>query len=169
MPDQEDNGTTAFSTDAEARFQALLARYPDRRSVLVPALRIAVSDFGFLSSEAMTYLAGRLEVPEAVVLNTASFYTMLHTHPVGRHHLEVCRNVACHLRGGDSLVEHLTHRLGIGPGEVTQDGRFSLETVECLAACGNAPSIRVDGRYHENVTPESIDDLLATLGLGRES
>lgn len=153
----------AFSAKAEARFRRLLSRYPNRQAALVPTLLLANEDFGYLSREAMDYVAQRLGLPETVVLSAATFYTMLRKRPVGRHHIEVCENVSCYLRGSDRILAHLKKRLGIGPGEVTADGLFSIETVQCLASCGTAPVIRLDGTYIEDVTIEKLDTLIDEL------
>lgn len=155
--------TLAFSSEAEARFQKLLARYPNRQAALIPTLILAVREFGYLSREAMAYVAQRLEVPHAQVLSTATFYTLLHKRPLGRHHIQVCMNVACYLKGADHLAHHLRERLGIGFGEVTSDGMFSLEGVQCLAACGTAPAIQINDDYHEDMTPAKVDALLDQL------
>jgi NADH-quinone oxidoreductase subunit E len=91
------------------------------------------------------------------------FYTMLRREPIGRHHLQVCHNVSCTLRGAEGLLAHLCLRLGIAPGETTPDGRFTLSTVECLASCGTAPMLMVNATYHEQLTPASVDALLEAL------
>jgi NADH-quinone oxidoreductase subunit E len=153
----------AFSPEGEGHFQDLLRRYPERQAALIPVLHLAIREFGWLSRDAMEYVAARLGVPEAQVLNTATFYTLLRKRPVGRHHLQVCVNVACYLKGADRLVEHLRRRLGIDLGGVTPDGLFSLEGVQCLAACGTAPAIQVNDDYFEDVTIEKLDALLDRL------
>ena len=153
----------AFSPEAEARFQELLGRYPDRKAALIPTLIIANREFGYLSKEAMEYVAKRLDLPGSHVINTATFYTLLHKQPVGRYHIQVCVNVACYLRGADGLVEHIRKKLGISFGEVTPDGMFSLEGVQCLASCGTAPTIQVNDDYHEQMTPEKLDHLIESL------
>jgi NADH-quinone oxidoreductase subunit E len=139
----------AFSPEAEARFQRLLTRYPERRAALIPTLVMANREFGWLSREA-----------------TATFYTMLRKKPVGKHHIQVCINVACYLKGANALVAHLEKRLGIGLGEVTPDGLFSLEGVQCLAACGTAPAIQVGDDYHEDMTIAKLDALIDGLRAG---
>jgi NADH-quinone oxidoreductase E subunit len=153
----------AFSTEGEARLKKLLGRYPDKRAALIPVLHLASREFGFLSREAMEYVAGRLGLPESYVLNTATFYTMLPKRPLGRFHVQVCVNVACHLRGADGIVEHLKRRLGIGPGEMTEDRMFSLEGVQCLAACGTAPAMQVNDDYYEDLTLAKVDEILDAL------
>ena len=153
----------AFSPESETRFQRLLGRYPNRQAALIPTLVIANREFGYLSRETMEYVASRLGLPESYVLNTATFYTMLRKRPVGKHHLQVCTNVACYLRGADQLGDHLKQRLGIGFGETTPDGVFSLEGVQCLATCGSAPAIQVNDAYFEDMTLEKVDALLESL------
>jgi NADH-quinone oxidoreductase subunit E len=153
----------AFRPETEARFQKVLGRYPERQAALIPTLLLANRDFGYLSREAMEYVASRLGLTEATVLSAATFYTMLRKRPVGRHHIQVCVNVACYLRGADDLVEHLRNRLGIGPGETTPDGLFSIEGVQCLASCGTAPAIQLNDTYIEDVTTEKLDALLDEL------
>ena len=103
----------------------------------------------------MAYVAGLLELPPAFVASVASFYTMYYKRPVGRHHVQVCTNLSCALRGSDVIVDCLRERLGIGLGETTADGRFTLSEVECLGSCGTAPMMQVDEDFWENLTPES--------------
>jgi len=153
----------AFSPEAEREFERIIRRYPNRRAALIPALLLADRQFGYLSREAMEYVAKRLELPPAWVLNTATFYTMLRKRPTGKHHVQVCVNVACYLRGAEQLGDHLKKRLGIGFGEVTPAGLFSLEGVQCLAACGTAPALQVNDAYHENMTTEKVDALIESL------
>ncbi|MDP6945302.1 MAG: NAD(P)H-dependent oxidoreductase subunit E, partial [Myxococcota bacterium] len=146
-----------FSADAERHIDELIGRYPERLGALIPALFIPQQEFGYLTREVFELVAARLDVPTAQVLNTATFYTMLYKKPVGQHHLQICRNVSCFLRGADALTACAHRRLGLSNGDVTQDARFSLELVECLAACGGAPVVRINETYHENVTPEAFD------------
>lgn len=153
----------AFKPEAEREFERIVHRYPNRRAALIPVLTLADREFGYLSREVMEYVASRLELPPTWVLNTATFYTMLRKRPTGRFHLQVCVNVACYLKGADALVEHLHQRLGIGFGETTPDGLFSLEGVQCLASCGTAPTIQVNDAYHESMTAQKLDALLDTL------
>jgi NADH-quinone oxidoreductase subunit E len=160
--------TLAFSPEAELKFQRILRRYPNRRAALIPTLILAVREFGYLSREAMSFVAGRLELPESHVLATATFYTMLRKRPVGRHHIQVCVNVACYLKGADHLADHLKRTLGIGFGETTADGLFSLEGVQCLASCGTAPVIQVNDDYHEDMTAEKVDELVGNLRAAAE-
>lgn len=152
-----------FSAAAESRFQGLLARYPKKEAALIPALYLAQVEHGYLTLEALEYVAKRLDMPPAEVLNTATFYTMLYKKPVGKYHVEVCTNVSCFLRGCDAIVEALQKKLGVSLGETTPDKMFTLDEVQCLAACGTAPALQVNRRFHENMTPEAavklVDDL----------
>ena len=144
-----------FSPAAQAKFEQYLTRYPIKRAAIMPTLWLAQEEFGWLSPEVMAYVAGLLELPPAFVASVASFYTMYYKRPVGRHHVQVCTNLSCALRGSDVIVDCLRERLGIGLGETTADGRFTLSEVECLGSCGTAPMMQVDEDFWENLTPES--------------
>jgi len=144
-----------FSPAAKAKFDQYLTRYPIKRAAIMPALWLAQEEFGWLSNDTMEYVAGLLELPPAFVASVASFYTMYNKRPVGRHHVQVCTNLSCALRGADTIVECLRSRLGIGLGETTADGRFTLSEVECLGSCGTAPMMQVDDDFWENLTEES--------------
>jgi NADH-quinone oxidoreductase E subunit len=149
-----------FSDAALAEYQEILGRYPTRRAALMPTLWLAQREFGWLSDPVMTYVAELMELPLAWVTSVASFYTMYWKEPVGRWHLQVCRNLACALRGADQVRAAVEERLGIRHGQRTPDGKFSLEEVECLASCGTAPCLQVNNaEYHENL------DVARTLAL----
>jgi len=152
-----------FSVETRNRIRDILSRYPTRDAALIPVLYLAQDEFGSLTGEVMELVGRHLEMPVTKVLNTATFYTMLRKQPVGRYHVEVCHNVSCYLRGSDGLLETLTRLLGIQPGETTEDGLFTLDTVECMAACGNGPALQVNGDFHEHMTPEKLHQLIATL------
>jgi NADH-quinone oxidoreductase subunit E len=146
-------------------FEKLRARYPAgfESSLVLPCLRRIQEDRGFVASEDIDGLAGYLGVPRIQVEEVLSFYGQFRRKAIGRCHIQACRNLSCSLRGSERILEYLTKKLGIAPGETTADGRFTLSTVECLAACGTAPVIMVDEAYHESMTPEKIDALLARL------
>jgi len=152
-----------FSAETRTRIHDIVSLYPTRDAALIPVLYLAQDEFGSLTGEVMELVARQLDIPATRVLSTATFYTMLRKQPVGRHHIEVCHNVSCHLRGSDGLLETLTRVLGIRPGETTEDGLFTLDTVECLAACGNAPALQVNGDFHEHMTPEKLEQLIKEL------
>ncbi len=150
-----------FTPDNKAVFEAMVKRYPVKRSALIPALHLIQEQEGKLSSEALEYLAGLLELSPAQVHDTASFYTMFRFQPKGKLHLEFCGNLSCALNGADGLIEHACKKLGIKEGETTPDGRVTVERVECLAACGGAPAVQVNGEWVEKVQPADLDALLA--------
>lgn len=158
-----------FSEEQQRRFDEelarVLARYPaDRKSAaLLPALRLAQQILGWLPPAALEHVAGRLGVPACRAREVATFYVMMRPEPLGRHLVEVCTTVSCSLRGAESLLEHLEQRLGIRSGQTTSDKRVTLREAECLASCGTAPCLQVDEEHLENLTPETIDQLLAQL------
>ena len=140
-------------------------RDPARRSMLLTALYIAQEQYGHLTPEAVERVATRLGLSATEVYSMASFYSLYRTQPVGRYLLQVCDGLSCHLVGGaEHLVDHLCKSLGIKAGQTTQDGLFTLETVQCLASCGTSPAIRVNDALYENMTLEKVDELLETLG-----
>jgi len=138
-----------------------LARYPTRRSLLVPTLMQAQKYHDYASPGLMQAVGELLEVPASEVMSVASFYTLIPKHPVGKHVIQVCHNVSCYLRGCDEVIAHLEERLGCKVGETTEDSKFTLVTVECLAACGSAPVMMVDEKLYENVRPEMVEQILA--------
>jgi NADH-quinone oxidoreductase subunit E len=143
----------------------LLPQYPpDRKqAAMLPALHLMQEMLGYLTTEAMLRVAQKLEVSPEKVAEVATFYSMLRLNPVGKYHIEVCTNLSCSLRGAEHVLERVESKLGIGLGETTADGRFSLREVECLASCGTAPCLQVNGEFFENLTPGSLDELLSTL------
>ena len=152
-----------FTAENKARFDRILARYPVKRSALIPTLHLIQEQEGFLSTAALEYAASLLELTPAQVHDTASFYTMFRFRPEGRRHIEVCTNISCALNGADELMAKLCGRLGIRAGETTADGRVTLLTVECLCACEQAPMMQVDDRYEGLLTPEKVDRILDGL------
>ncbi len=142
---------------------ALVARYPEKRSALIPILHEVQAEVGHLSPEAVDWVAGYLALSPADVLSVASFYDMFSLEPVGKHTIYVCQNLTCTMLGAEKLIRHLESTLGIHMGETTPDGRITLKRMECLASCGTAPAIQVDGVYHHQVTPEKLDALLDAL------
>jgi NADH-quinone oxidoreductase subunit E len=156
----------AFDAADQARVKEILARYPtdQRASAIMPCLWLAQERFGYISQEAIELVARSIEVSEPEVAAVASFYTMFHLEPVGRHVIQVCCTLSCSLMGAESLVKHIEQRLGIKVGETTKDGRFTLKKVECLAACGYAPMLQVnEQKFHENLTVAEVDRLLDSL------
>jgi len=146
-------------------FERLRARYPRgfESSLVLPCLRRVQEDRGYVADEDIAGLVEYLGVPRIQIEEVLSFYTQFRREPVGRSHIQCCRNVSCSLMGSERLVDHIAGRLGVAPGGTTPDGRFSLSTVECVAACGQAPVVLVNETYHANVTPASIDALIESL------
>jgi NADH-quinone oxidoreductase subunit E len=149
------------------RARQLIALYPQSRSALIPILHIAQEQDGWLTPDGMAHVAELLDLDPAEVYGTASFYDMLFTHPVGRHLVSVCTNLACLLNGAEELLEHTEARLGIAAGGTTPDGEFTLEEVECIAFCGAAPCLAVNWRFFGNVSNDDFDQLVDDLAAGR--
>jgi len=136
------------------------AKYPDRRSALLPSLYIAQREFGWLSHEAMSCVAGALSLPEADVRGTASFYAMFRQKPVGRNLIQLCTNVSCMILGSEKLLDLLRSKYGVEPGGTSEDERFSLVIMECIGACGTAPAMLVNTDFYDSLTEKSIVDIL---------
>ena len=160
---ERDGAPLEWPAARRAEVDEALARYPVKRSAILPVLWIAQREWGWLSPQAMTLAARTVGLPEPEVFGIATFYTMFNLKPVGRHHLQVCRTLSCSLMGADRLFAHLEKKLGIGHGETTPDGRFTLRRVECLAACGGGPCMQVNLDYHENLDEAKVDALLEKL------
>jgi NADH-quinone oxidoreductase subunit E len=153
-----------FAPEDRQAVTAMAARYPDRRSAVMPALWLAQKRWGFLSKEAVAAVAEALQIPEPEVAGVATFYSMYNLSPTGRHILQVCMTLSCSLLGADALVAHLTKKLGIAPGDTTPDGKFTLRKVECLASCGTGPCLQVNEQvFREQLDPDSVDRLLDSL------
>jgi len=146
--------------------QALIAQYPDSRSALLPIMHRFQAEEGYVSPSGMRACAELLNVPTAVVESTVSFYTLFFRRPVGRYMLQVCRNLSCSMNGAEAVMEHFRERLGIGHLETTDDGLFSYEEVECLAACDRAPCMQVNLEFVYDLTPKIVDELLAAIREG---
>jgi len=152
-----------FSAEELEEVERLKSLYPEPQAALLPVLWMVQRKYGWISLENIRAVAELLRLPYAHVLGVVRFYTMFHTEPVGRYHIQVCTNVSCMLRGGEHILEYLSRKLGIRHGERTPDGLFSLEEVECMGACGGAPMIAVNEDYYENITLEQLDLLLEQL------
>jgi NADH-quinone oxidoreductase subunit E len=152
-----------LSEATRQKINALIAKYPVRRSALVPSLQAAQEELGYVSTEAVREIGQIFELSPNEVYEVASFYTMLHKAPVGRYVIQVCTNISCLLCNSEEIMAHLEKRLGIKPGETTPDKRFTLFEVECLASCGTAPVAQINDEYHENLTAEKLDRILDSL------
>jgi NADH-quinone oxidoreductase subunit E len=155
--------TIAFTPSQIAEVRRLQGLYPDPRGALLPVLHMAQETFGWVSLDVEEYVAGLFELSPAHVHEVVTFYTLFHQEPTGRHIVAVCHNLSCHLAGAQTLLAHVKRRLGVEVGETTEDGRVTLQSVECLCACEAAPMAQVDERYELNLTPEKIDRILDGL------
>lgn len=146
-------------------FERWKERYPEgfEGSLTIPCLRRIQEERGYIADSDIDELVAYLGVPRTQVDEVLGFYSMFTREPLGRHHLQVCHNASCSLRGAEGLIAYLCGRLGIRPGETTPDGKFTLSTAECLASCGTAPMMMVNEAYHENLTPAKVDALLEEL------
>jgi NADH-quinone oxidoreductase, E subunit len=157
-----------FDDATKARIDELVARYPNRKAALLPALWVAQEVYGgWLPEEAQAEVADYLGLPRAEVEGVATFYTMYNKKPVGKHHIEICHNVSCQVFGADDLIHYCEKKLGISAGETTPDGMFTLNRAECLGACCNPVAIQVGGKYYEDIKTEAqIDALIDKLRAG---
>lgn len=153
-----------LSEERERELTEILSRYPNKMAACIPVLHLCQNANGnWLSPDAIQFVADRLELSPAHVKGVVTFYSLFNEHPPGKHQLWVCRTLSCALRGSDAILEHCQKRLGVGVGQTTADGRFTLRTAECLASCGTAPMMQVDKTYYEQLTPEKVDRILAAL------
>ena len=155
--------TRPITEELIAEMRALVARYPQARSAMLPCLHLVQQAQGRITVDGVLAVAEVLDVKPDEVESIVTFYSMYSNEPRGRYVVKVCTSIACYLRGCDALLSHLESRLGVARGETTPDGQFTLETIECLAACGGAPVAQVNGEFVEQVTPEHADELLARL------
>lgn len=152
--------------DYASEIDAILARYPDKRSAVLPVMYLAQEAYGFISDDAINDVAAVLDLESTHVLSIAGFYTLMYEEPVGKYVLEICNDLPCALRGADDLVETACGKLGIELGGTTDDGMFTIKTVMCLAACDRAPMLQVNLRYEENLDDEKFDALIESLRQG---
>lgn len=168
----ETNGTAAridndvpvtISADADARVRQLIARYPHRKSAIMPALYVVQDELGWLPKAAFAWVAERVGVTAAHVESVATFYTMYYKRPVGKYHVQVCRTLSCMLCGAREVTAYLKNRLQIGSHEITPDGFWSYEEVECLGSCGTAPMVQINDVFFENLTEEKLTRIMDTI------
>lgn len=152
-----------FSAEVEAEIDWHLAKYPVRRSAILPLMFIVQRERGYLDPSGVLYLANRLALRITDIWEVATFYSMIQTDPVGKYHIQICKTLSCKILGEPRITEHVCSKLGIKPGETTADGRFTVSLVECLGSCGTAPMFQVNFDYHENLTPEKVDQILDAL------
>lgn len=159
MPEE----VATFSPEVEAEMDRHIAKYPIKRSAILPLMFIVQRERGYLDAPAVAYLADRLDLRTTDIWEVATFYSMIYTQPVGKYHIQVCKTLSCKLLGAEKITKHCSEKLGIKLGETTPDGRFSLSEVECLGSCGTAPMFQINFDYHENLTPEKVDQIIDAL------
>jgi len=153
-----------FSDEKLKKVEEIISRYPEgkHKSAIIPILHLAQDEFGgWLSADAMDYVATLLRLEPIEVYEVATFYSMYNLKPVGRYVFEVCQTGPCMIKGSDDIVEYIKKVLGIGVGETTADGLFTLKTVECLGACGYAPMMQLGKYFREHLTPAKVDEIIA--------
>ncbi|RPI66792.1 MAG: NAD(P)H-dependent oxidoreductase subunit E [Ignavibacteriae bacterium] len=152
-----------FNAEELQQIEQLKAKYPDPKAAIMPVLWMAQKKWDWLSEDVLKYVGEVMNLPSAHVQGVASFYTMYFKKPMGKHHVQVCTNVSCMLRGGTELYKHAQEKLGIGNNQATLDGNFSLEEVECMGACGGAPMIAINETFYENIDKAQFDALIEKL------
>lgn len=153
----------ALSAKGEEELKDILSRYPNLQAACIPMLHLCQDENGWVSEGVIDFVAQRLELSTAHVKGVVTFYTLFNQHPVGKHQVWVCRTLSCALKGSDAVIAHCEKRLGVKVGNTTKDGKVTLRTAECLAACGNAPMMQVDKEYFENLTLPEVDVILDRL------
>ena len=141
----------------------IFSQYPDKKSATLSLLHLAQAQEGYISGSVIDTIADLVECHPAIVMDCVSFYSMFFTKPQGRHKIQVCQTLSCSVNGADALVDHVTNKFSIKPGETTDDRRFTLIKVECLGSCGTAPVVQINNDYHEGLTNERFDELLESL------
>ncbi len=152
-----------LTADSIREIKERAAKYPHRKSAILPALTIACRQVGHLNNAIYHEIANAINVPYVEVAEAATFYTMFPKEPVGKHLIQVCHNISCALMGADSLVEYLEKKLQIKKGETTRDNLFTIISVECLGSCATAPMMQINQDFHENLTPQKVDKILEGL------
>jgi NADH-quinone oxidoreductase E subunit len=153
-----------FTEDELKKVEKIKENYPDSKSALLPVLWIVQEKEGWISEDSMKYVGDLLNVPYEHILGVVTFYTMFNSKPVGKIHLQICTNVSCMLKGGHDLFKYVSDKLGIKNKEVTKDGMFSIEEVECLGSCATSPMMQVNNKeFYENLTKEKVDKLIESF------
>jgi len=153
----------AFSPEIVGEMRMHVSKYPPERSrsALIPLLMLVQRERGWIDNPGVNFLAKFLDLEVTDVWETATFYSMFNLHPVGRHHIQICKTLSCKIMGEPEITEHICSKLGIHPGETTDDGKFTVSLVECLGSCGTAPMLQIGFDYHEDLTTDKVNRILA--------
>jgi NADH-quinone oxidoreductase E subunit len=152
-----------YSEKSKKKIEEILSHYPKKEAALLPVLHLTQREFGCISPAEEKLVAGLLEIKPIKVREAVTFYSLLYPQPIGKYHIQVCSNLSCTLLGAESLIDHLKKKLGIEPGQTTQDEKFTLTTVECLGACEEAPAMMINFDYYGHLDQKKIDDILEKL------
>lgn len=152
-----------FSDKTKKEVQNIIARYPQKKAALLPILHVAQQEFGFIGEDTERMVAGLLDIKPIQVREVVTFYTMYNRRPVGKYHIQVCSNLTCTLLGAKSLLDYLKKKLNIGLGEITEDKKIMISSVECLGACEQAPCMMVNFDYYGDLDEGKIDKILDNL------
>ncbi len=158
-----------FSEVNEATALEIISRYPRPKSATIPLLHLAQEQDGYVADDAMEHIAELTNTTPAQVLGTCSFYEMFKREPVGKYVVNICTNISCQIMGGEELLHHAEHSLGIKGGSTTPDGLFTIEDVECIAACTEAPCLQINYRYFHKISNDEFDEVIADLRAGKRS
>ena len=154
-----------FSPETVAEMESHLVKYPPerKRSALIPLLFVIQRERGWVDNPGVNFLAKFLELEVTDVWETATFYSMFNLRPVGKHHIQICKTLSCKIMGEPEITGHICSKLGIHPGETTEDGKYTVSLVECLGSCGTAPMMQIGFDYYEDLTPEKVDKIMDSL------
>ena len=152
--------TFNYTPENEIKFQEYVSRYPKIDSCMLPALWLVQEQIGWISPEAMIYVADKLGKTPIQVYEVATFYTMFNLKPIGKYHIELCKTLSCKLCGSQKIKNYIKETIGIEAGQTSEDGLFHLSEVECMGACGGAPMFALNGEYHEKLTIQKVDELI---------
>lgn len=152
--------TFSYTPENEIKFQEYVSKYPKIDSCMLPALWLVQEQMGWVSPEAMVYVADKLGKTPIQVYEVATFYTMFNLKPIGKYHIELCKTLSCKLCGSQKIKDHIKKTIGIETGQTSEDGLFHLSEVECMGACGGAPMFALNGEYHEKLTIQKVDELI---------
>jgi NADH-quinone oxidoreductase E subunit len=152
-----------IKASTEKKIKELVSRYPKKQAAILPVLHLVQRELGYISEDGEKWVADLLEINPVKVREVVTFYSMLSQKPLGKYHIQICSNLTCSLMGAESLIDYLSEKLGIKPGETSEDGKYTLTTVECLGACDQAPSMMVNTDYYGNMDEKKIDKILKEL------